>query len=271
MRAAPSTAPGVRVPGALVRTHGAFMTALVLAADVDPEPELRAAVTALRGAASHQDAARLWGIELVAPGRVRHVTVARCRSRLSHPGTQVHRADVDAVEIDGIPVTSAVRTVVDLCRTLPRAEAVVAADSALRHRLLTTRELLAAAAALAPAAGRPRVREVVSRVDDRSGSVLETLCRLLLEDAGLRPFETQYVVRGGRGTIGRVDFAWPEQRLVVEVDGFAFHADRAAYRSDRRRGNALVLAGWRVLRFSYEDVVGAPTVVVAMVRAALAD
>ncbi len=66
-----------------------------------------------------------------------------------------------------------------------------------------------------------------------------------------------------------MDFAWPEQRLLVEVDGFAFHADRSRYRSDRRRTNALVLAGWRVLRFSWEDVVHRPDVVVAQVRAAL--
>lgn len=247
------------------------MVSVALAAAHDDEAPLRAAVTALRGVASHEDAARLWGIELVEPGVVRHVTVARCRSRLAYPGVRVHRADLDgAADVGGTPVTTAVRTVLDLCRTLPHAHAVAAADSALRHRLLTVPELLAAAALLAPAAGRPQVRDVVTRVDPRSGSVLETLCRLVLEDGGLRPFETQPVVRAGRATIGRVDFAWPEQRLVVEVDGFAFHADRSTYRSDRRRGNALVLAGWRVLRFSWEDVVGAPAVLVARVRAALA-
>lgn len=232
---------------------------------------LRAAVCALRGVASHQDAARLLGIELVEPSALRHVTVARCRSRASFAGTQVHRADlVGSQEVSGIPVTPPLRTVLDLCRVLPLVQGVAAADSALRRRLVTVPELLAAAAALPPAAGRPQVREVVTRVDPLSGSVLETLCRLLVEEAGLRPFETQYVVRVGRSTIGRVDLAWPDHRLVVEADGFAFHADRAAYRTDRRRANALVLAGWRVLRFSWEDVVGSPQVVVAQVRRALA-
>ena len=100
--------------------------------------------------------------------------------------------------------------------------------------------------------------------------MLESLCRVLLHLAGLPAPETQLGIRGPAGWIGRVDFGWPEQRLVVETDGFAFHADRASYRVDRRRGNALVLAGWRVLRFSWEDVVHAPDTVVADVRAALA-
>ena len=245
--------------------------ALAVAPPVSPNEEpLRAAVAALRGVASHQDAARLLGIELVQPSPVRHVTVARCRSRLSHAGTQVHRADLEAVaEVDGIPVTPPLRTVVDLCRSLPLTHGVAAADSALRRRLVTAAALVAAAAELAPAVGRPQVREALTRVDPLSGSILESLCRLVLEDAGLRPFETQHVVGDDRDPIGRVDFAWPEQRLVVEVDGFAFHSDRVAYRSDRRRGNALVLAGWRVLRFTWEDVVGAPQVMVAVVRHAL--
>jgi very-short-patch-repair endonuclease len=58
-------------------------------------------------------------------------------------------------------------------------------------------------------------------------------------------------------------------RLVVETDGFAFHADRLSYRADRRRTNALVVAGWRVLRFSWEDVLHDPAHVVAVVRKAL--
>jgi very-short-patch-repair endonuclease len=66
-----------------------------------------------------------------------------------------------------------------------------------------------------------------------------------------------------------VDFCWPEHRLVVEADGFAFHADRGSYRRDRERQNDLERLGWRVLRFTWEDVQGRPEYVVALVRGCL--
>jgi very-short-patch-repair endonuclease len=184
----------------------------------------------------------------------------------------VHRADLGVDELallGGVLLTSVPRTLLDLARTLPIGHAVAAADSALRQGLLTAEDLWSAAGRLPPARGTSRVRDVVARVDPCSASVLESLCRLLLEDAGLRPFETQHVVAAGGLMVGRVDFAWPDHRVAVETDGFAFHSDRTRYRSDRRRGNALALAGWTVLRFSWEDVVSRPEVVVGQVRLAL--
>jgi hypothetical protein len=160
--------------------------------------------------------------------------------------------------------------VLDLARSLPLEQAVAAADSALRQALVALDDLVAAAAALPAARGRDCASRVVSLVDPSSGSVLESVCRVLFALADLPPAQTQYCVRGPGGRLlGRVDFAWPEHRLVVETDGFAFHADRRSYRSDRRRTNALVVAGWRVLRFSWEDVLHEPAHVVEVVRTAL--
>jgi hypothetical protein len=238
-----------------------------------PDEQLRAAAVGLEATVSHTAAALLWGIELAVTPSERHVTVGRDRSRCHHGGTRVHQVDLEAeewVERDGLRVTTVLRTLLDLCRLLPSAEAVVAVDSALRQGLVTVEELTAALRRLPAGRGRDRVALVLRDVDPRSGSVLESLFRVLLVRAGLPAPVTQRVVRGKDGRrIGRVDFAWPDCRLVVESDGFAFHADRRGYRADRRRGNALVLAGWRVLRFSWEDVVDRPDEVVAAVRAAL--
>jgi very-short-patch-repair endonuclease len=238
----------------------------------DRRERLREAAGRWGALASHEDAAQLWGMELVRlPSRLQ-LTVPRCRSRCLCPAVDVHRSDVPAGQravVDGIAATSPERTVLDLARSLPLPEAVAAADSALRSKATTYEALVLAVAALGPARGRPTCRGMLARVDPCSRSVLESLCRVLLEEAGLRPFETQHVVRTASGTVGRVDFAWPQERLVVEVDGFAFHADCSSFRSDRRRTNAFVLGGWRVLRFVWEDVVHRPEVVVAQVRRAL--
>lgn len=240
-----------------------------------PDEALVAAAVALQATVSHEHAALMWGMELAADAPGPTVTVGRDRSRATHKGARVRRsklADGERVERDGVLVTTALRTVLDLCRSLPLPEAVAVADSALRRELVTVEELTAALCRLPAGVGRQRVARVLGLVDPECGSVLESLARVLLVQAGLGPEQTQLVVRtAAGGWIGRVDFAWPTARLVVEVDGFAFHADRASYRSDRRRGNALVLAGWRLLRFSWEDVVAHPDEVVAAVREALAE
>jgi very-short-patch-repair endonuclease len=174
------------------------------------------------------------------------------------------------VQRDGLRVTTVVRTIVDLCRTLPLAESVAVTDSALRRRAVTLAGLRTALCALPAGRGRDAVARVLVLADPDCGSVLESLLRVLLHQRGLRPARSQLLVRSRSGAlVGRVDFAWPDVGLVVEADGFAFHADRRRYREDRRRANALVLAGWRVLRFSWEDVVHDPDAVVACVRAAL--
>ena len=202
-----------------------------------------------------------------------HVTVARGRSRAAWPDVTVHRRRLAVEEtrvVGGLRVTSPLRSVLDLSLTQPLAPAAVSTDSALRAGLVSRWALRHACVGLAAGQDRSRVARVVRVVDPRSGSVLESVCRVLFVEAGLPAPVSQFEVRGPDGRLlGRVDFAWPAHRLVVETDGYASHADRSRYRADRRRTNALVLEGWRVLRFSWEDVVHDPAGVVAAVRAAL--
>ena len=234
-----------------------------------PDEQLRAAVVGLDAVVSRTSAALLWGLELTTTPTELTVTVGRDRSRAGRHGVRVQRADLredEWVRRDGVRVTTVVRTVLDLCRSLPLGEAVAVGDSALRKGLVRREQLHAALRALPAGRGRDRVARVVALLDPRCGSVLESLLRALLAQHGLHP-KTQVVVMASiGGRIGRVDFAWVDLRLVIETDGFAFHADRRRYRDDRRRGNALVLAGWRVLRFSWEDVVAYPEYVVETVR-----
>lgn len=165
------------------------------------------------------------------------VIVPRCRSRVHLPGVWVHRADLCGADVEvraGIRLTAPLRTALDVARTRPHVEGVTTADSLLRSALLELAELQEAARALPRARGRPRAVAVSAAADPRSGSVLESVARVLLASHGLRPPRCQYEVLDPSGAfVARVDFCWPQARLIVEVDGFAFHADRESYRRDR--------------------------------------
>lgn len=230
------------------------------------------ALVAVPGAVlSHEEAARQHGIELLDDNGVRRMTVPRNFSHVVLAGWRVSRRDLgeSIVLPNGMRVTPAGPTVLDLARVLPVPAAVVSGDSALRKKLVTV-AVLADLAAAARGRGRPEVQLVVGLLDPRCGSVLESLFRVLVLQAGLPAPATQVQIADGADVLCRVDFCWRAERLIVEVDGFAFHSDREAYRRDRQRMNALERLGWRVLRFTWEDVVGRPAYVLALVRECLA-
>lgn len=221
-----------------------------------------------RAVLSHEVAAALLGIELLEPLATSRLTVPRNRSRLVVPDWTVVRSDVpegEQVATDGLRATSGLRTALDLARVLPTREALVAAESAVRRGLADSAELTRRLRAT-EGSGASGLRLVGELLDPSSGSVLESLLRWTLHDAGVPRPRTQHQVCDEEGTdIARVDFCWPAQRLVVETDGFAFHSTREAYRRDRERLNQLVRLGWRVLRFSWEDVRRRPLHVVGLV------
>ncbi|TJY69346.1 hypothetical protein E4J89_10440 [Arthrobacter sp. CAU 1506] len=106
-------------------------------------------------------------------------------------------------------------------------------------------------------------RQVVHSVGHDSDSPLEVIARALFRAAGLH-VETQVQIRG----VGRVDMV-VEGRLIIELDGFDFHWDRATFLKDRRRNNAGMLSGLPTLRYVYEDLVFTPERVVAEVQTML--
>jgi very-short-patch-repair endonuclease len=145
---------------------------------------------------------------------------------------------------------------------------VVVADSALRLGIVSPAELREVAMH-SRGPGASRLRAVVDCVDSASESALETLLRLVMRDAGLHP-RSRVQIGDELGPVARVDFLFAAERLVVEADGFAFHSSRESLRNDVRRANALQAKGYRILRFTWEDVMGRPAHVVATIRRTLA-
>lgn len=92
----------------------------------------------------------------------------------------------------------------------------------------------------------------------------------MIRNAGLPVPRCQVKVRKAGGGIARVDLAWDEARLVVELDGHGTHATRRQRQADAERAARLGLAGWRVVRFTYEDVTERPGYVVDVIRQHLA-
>ncbi|MDT4915955.1 MAG: hypothetical protein QOH89_655 [Pseudonocardiales bacterium] len=148
----------------------------------------------------------------------------------------------------GCPVTTVARTLVDLGRH-DRWDAIMAADAALRERLVDGRRI---AAALADAAGWPGVRQaraVLALASPKAESALESLTRLRLHDDGFPPPEPQVWIGQDR-----VDLLFAEQRLVLEADGLEKYVG-SVLRREKRREVRLRRRGYRVERVTWDDVV----------------
>jgi very-short-patch-repair endonuclease len=242
---------------------------------VDPDvvPVVRAALLELGpgAVAAGRTAAVLrgWGL-LHEPRRAVEVVVPHGHD-CSPVGVRVRQARhvhaEDLVPLPGLaplPVTTAVRTVLDCALALPRLDATVVADSALRAGGVAPDDLWEAVARLPGRRAAARARRVVEGCDPECGSVLESVQRVRMLLAGLDGFATQVILRAV--PVLRVDFCFAAARLVVEVDGARWHPDPAR---DQQRDNALAALGWRVLRFTWHEVVHDSARVLATVRAAL--
>lgn len=218
-----------------------------------PEPVL--AAVSLNGVLSCASAADAHGLELLHPPGAIHVTVPRGTRWIHRPGVVVHQR---AVTIDE-GVTTVPRTAADCARCLPTMDALVVIDSALRSGAsMDTIDACLWGRGSGPA------RALLRRADRRSESSGETVGRVVLQDAGL-DVEPQVFIQ----EVGRVDLL-VEGRVVVEIDGFAYHCGLEEFTRDRRRDATLQSLGFRVLRFTWADVVRRPDYVVATVRRVLA-
>jgi very-short-patch-repair endonuclease len=225
--------------------------------------------------ASHTTAAALLGL----PGfRIRkhdlHVVVPDYSDHLRTNAT-VHRTlrlpDHYVRTVDDIPCTSITMTLFHLCGMfrIERAERVI--DTALARRLVT---LPALGRVLTELAARGRSGSAAFRriVTERAGhyvppeSELEARFAALVADAGL-PRPRRQVDLGDSDTwLGRVDFLFASARLAVEVDGAPWHTSLTDRRADRQRDAKLRTTGFRVERFTWDDVTERPDAVVRRLR-----
>lgn len=220
---------------------------------------------------SHHSAAALWGIRRARPDNVQlvdvHVVVGtNPRQRL---GIHVHRRRNHELpgrrEVDGIPVTHPIATLVDLAADLPDGQMEAAVNEADHLKLVNPERLRGELGALPRWPGVKRLRELLDGPTiTLTTTELERLFLPLTFDAGLPVPQTQAQLDGYR-----VDFFWPELGLVVETDSLRYHRTPFKQASDKRRDNAHAGSGLTTLRFTHGQICQEPAYVQAtLVRAA---
>ena len=202
---------------------------------------------------SHRSAAALHRL----PGGPAGVEITVPRGRvLRDPSILAHRTGplpgVDVTAVDGIPVTTVARTLVDLAAVLRPDALEEALDSALSAGRVPRPRLVWRLGELA-GKGRPGVEVLRSLVEARAPAA---------------PVWGHEVRAGGRLAV--LDCAYPQVRLAVEADGWQTHSGRARWEDDLARQNALVAAGWTVLRFPWSVIDQDPGQVRREVAATLA-
>jgi very-short-patch-repair endonuclease len=180
-----------------------------------------------------------------------HVSVPRGRklSAERRSGVQLHRHDLGPDDIDSIATSKEV-TLLQCLRSLPFDEALCIADSCLRAGEVS---LLRRVGRLARGAGAARVRRVVSLARVEAANPFESCLRAIAIDVPGLHVEPQVTITSVRPWV-RPDLVDRDLGVALEADSFEWHGGRGALRRDARRYNLLVVDGWIVLRFAWEDV-----------------
>jgi very-short-patch-repair endonuclease len=182
---------------------------------------------------------------------------------------QLDRRDV--VPIDGALVTSAARTVLDCLCLLPEADGLDLLERALQRGVLSLTDLSERARHHAGRRGAPKLARLIRTAAGGTRFAAERQLVRLLHRSGLVGWAANMPIRVGDRVVAIGDVVFEAPRLVVEVDGLAFHVTPERFQRDRTRQNLLVTAGWKVLRFTWRDLAERPTYVIGTIRRQLAE
>lgn len=195
----------------------------------------------------------------------------RAAMAAGQPAVRIHRSAVTEIDVcrrRGLPVTSVERTLIDLAALLKPRSLESAVIKAQRLGILDLLRLASRLDRAQPGRkGIGALRDLVDGAVPAKAKVLsdpEAWMFDLITRCGLPPPEVNERVEGIK-----VDFLWRKQKLIVEFDGHRFHSSRQAMRRDKGRDRRLQLAGYQVLRYTYEDLTHTPDFVAAEIAAAL--
>ena len=225
---------------------------------------------------SHRSAAELWGL---ISGFTAPIHITASSGRRQRKGLQFHRPqclDDERTEVDGIPVTTVPRTILDCAPAMSERQLERLINEADVLRLY---DHLSLPTLLHRYPRRPGSRALWVALDKRNAgatftrSDLEELLIELVDELGLRRPETNVLLEVGGETI-EVDALWRTERVAVELDSRRFHDTPLAFERDRRRDRRLIAARWRPVRITWRQLdeepaaVGRDLIVMLAARAA---
>ena len=219
-------------------------------------------------ALSHASAAALWGLRRGEPAIV---DVTARRTGRKRPGIRIHRPrrPAETTIRDGIPVTKPARTILDMAATLTQSRLEHLLDQAERRELTDYPSLDAIARAHPGHRGASRLLRTMATYyagDELARSDLELLFKDLCRNHDLPIPKVNRIVAGKE-----VDFLFPHERLIVEIDSWHYHKTRRAFEDDRARDVLTTSAGYRTLRFTDRQLTTQPHAVAQAIAAVLAD
>lgn len=214
---------------------------------------------------SHRTAAGLWDLM---PPPAGAIDVTSLRRSASVPGLRVHRSrtltPAEITTLDGLPITTPSRTLIDLQDQLTPHRLRRVVHRAEHLRLLD-------AGTLTPSPGRrsralrAAAQSLATHDPKITRTEIEERFLALVDHAGLPEPQVNTLLHGYE-----VDFLWPAHHLIAETDGAATHLTATAFETDRARDAALLLHGYRVVRFTWRQVIDQPQGVAAILAGLLA-
>jgi very-short-patch-repair endonuclease len=205
-------------------------------------------------------AAALWGIPLPTWALRRTdidvavISPARALRGTGIVGHKVQPMGDDVHELRGMPLSSPVRTWLELAAPMSLPELVAAGDHLVHWRAPTVSQagLPAAIGRFPGRRGKPLLREAVLMLDDRAESPMESTLRVGLLEVGIQGLVSNHPVRIGSSSY-RIDLALPKWKVAIEYQG-DYHRERDQWRRDMTRISRLESAGWVVVQINADDL-----------------
>ncbi|MGX7698079.1 type IV toxin-antitoxin system AbiEi family antitoxin domain-containing protein [Gordonia polyisoprenivorans] len=230
-----------------------------------PRAQARIAVLSVHKNAVLGGAAAAWWLGLCSDEPRKHLVFTQTRGRARRSSaTAVSRYreldDDDIVVHDGLRTTAADLTVLEASVAL----GLSFMDSALLSGRVTPESLADVHARYPKRHGAAQASAYLRLIGDGARSEAERLTVRIFRAAGVSGWVANLPTCGYV-----IDFAFPDQKVAVEIDGFAYHRDAVAFQRDRTKRNALMRSGWQVLNYTWADLIDRPDQVAAEVAAAL--